>query len=315
MKIFVNDLKPGDFITDQPFSIESIQQHKTRSQKPYYRLVIQDRTGEVAAKIWENDFENCNMRGVEAGDVIKIDGEVSEYKGKLQVIIKKLQKTKDYDITDLLQASTKDIDQMFEDILEIINNVKNKHIKKLLKKLLSDDTFINLFKRSPAAEMVHHDYIGGLMEHILEMHSLSQAFLAYYEGVDEDLVTAGIILHDIGKVFELEVRNTAIKRTKKGRLIGHLLQGIELIQAELPKDFPEDLWMKLLHIIASHHHKIDNSFGSPVKQSTIEAAIVHVVDYASSHVRQFQKAINLGEGREPGFSDYQKWIATQVYLD
>jgi 3'-5' exoribonuclease len=313
MKIFISDLKPGDFITDQVFSVEEFQQHRTRAQNPYYRLVLQDKTGEVAAKIWQDDFGNCRLRNVEAGSVVRIDAEVNEYNGQLQMIIKKLEETDDYDISDLLQTSDKDLEKMFTRLLDEVSKIKNKHLKKLFQNIFEDKKFVNRFKRSPAAEKIHHDFIGGLLEHILEMIDLAKTMLKHYPEADKDLVAAGVILHDIGKVYELDVQKTALVRTTRGRLIGHVIQGIEFVKENLPKDFPEDLWMKLEHIIASHQGELE--LGSPVRPATIEAAIVHFVDLASSQVRQFQKAIKLGEGQEEGFSEYQKWIQTSVYLD
>lgn len=315
MKIFVKDLREGTFISDQVFSIEEIQQHKTRAQNPYYRLILQDKSGEIVAKIWQDDFPNCHLKNVNSSDVIKIDGEISMYNGQLQLIIKKLDKTDNYDISDLLQASDRNLDEMFTQIQKEIEKLENKDLKKLFKNIFNNDAFVKRFKRTPAAEKVHHDFIGGLMEHILEMIDTAKPMLKYYPEADRDIVTSGIILHDIGKVYELGVKKTALIRTTAGKLIGHIVQGVEFVKEKLPKDFPEKLWLKIEHIIVSHQHQVDNEYGSPTKQATIEAAIVHSVDYASSHVRQFQKAIKLGEGHTPGFSDYQKWIATQVYLD
>jgi 3'-5' exoribonuclease len=315
MKVFVKDLKEGDFLTDQVFSVEELQRHTTRTGNPYYRVVLQDRTGEIIAKIWQDDFTNCHIKNVETGDVVIIDGDISTYNGQLQLTIKKLDKTDEYDITDLLQASERDIDKMFSELRSEIVSVKNTDLKKLLTTIFEDKSFIQLYKRAPAAVMVHHDYIGGLMEHTLEMIDIAKGLLKHYKEADRDLVITGLLLHDIGKVYELEVHNTALRRTAPGKLIGHVVQGIQFVQKKLPKNFPEELWMKIAHIIAAHQHQIELEHGSPVKQATIEAAIVHVADYASSKVRQFQKAIKVGESNDPGFSDYQKWIGTQVYLD
>jgi 3'-5' exoribonuclease len=313
MKIFVNELKDGDFLSDQVFSIEEIQQHKTRSQAPYYRLILQDKTGEISAKIWQDDFANCRLRDIESGDVVKIDAEVSIYNEQLQLTIKVLEETEDYDVSDLLQASDKNLEKMYTQITDEVNKIKNADLKKLLKKLFKDTKFLKRYKRSPAAELVHHDFIGGLMEHTLEMTDIAKALLKYYPKADKDLVIVGVILHDIGKVYELDVKKTALVRTKEGRLIGHVVQGVDLVKSILPKDFPSELWLKLEHIILSHQGELE--FGSPVRPAIIEAAIVHYSDRASSQVRQFQKAINLGEGRTKGFSEYQKYIQTQVYLE
>lgn len=313
MKIFVKELKEGDFIKDQVFSVEEFQQHKTRSQVPYYRLVLQDKTGEIAAKIWQDDFANCRLRDIEAGDVVKIDADINSYNEQLQVIIKKLQKTDDYDITDLLQASSKDLDKMFGDIKTEVTGYKNKNLSLLFANIFKDKNFTRRYKRTPAAEKVHHDYIGGLMEHSLEMLDIAKTILKHYPEADKELVSAGVILHDIGKVYELEVKNTALIRTKKGRLIGHVVQGAEFVKSVLPKNFPDELWMKIEHIIISHQGEL--ALGSPMVPATIEAAIVHFADKASSQVKIFQKAIALGEGQVTGFSEYQKYLGTQVYLD
>ncbi|MDD3646998.1 MAG: HD domain-containing protein [Candidatus Dojkabacteria bacterium] len=313
MKIFVKDLKDGDFITDEVFSVEEIQMHKTRAQNPYYRLVLQDRTGEVSAKIWQDDFPNCRIKNLESGDVVKIDAQIQSYNEQLQMIIKKLDKTEDYDISDLVQSTDKDLEKMYSELLAVIDEVKNKDLKNLLKDIFGDAVLVKKYKRAPAAEKVHHDFVGGLLEHTLEMLHMAEPLLTSYPEADKDLVTAGIILHDIGKLEELALKKTAIIRTIKGRLIGHLVLGIDLVRNHLPKEFPENLWMKLEHIIISHQGELEN--GSPIKPATIEAAIVHFTDHASSQIRQFQKAIKLGEGRDPGFSEWQKWIGTQVYLD
>lgn len=313
MKLYVTDLEKGEFIQDQVFSIDEFQQHTTRSQNPYFRLILQDKTGEISANIWHDDFANCSMKGIEVGDVVKIDAEVIEYKGRLQLTVKKLHKTDEYDISDQLQASDKDIDGMLKQVQKYTDMIENNNLRTLFDNIFGDENFVNRYKRTPAAELIHHDFIGGLLEHTLEMLDMSGPFLKYYPEADTDLVIAGIVLHDIGKVYEQEVQKTAIVRTTKGRLIGHVVQGLELVKDYLPNDFPDELWMKLSHIIISHQGEIE--YGSPVRPSLIEAAIVYVLDKASSHVRQFQKAINLGEGRDRGFSEYQKYIKTQVYLE
>jgi len=313
MKIFVKDIKTGDFLPDQVFAIEEIQQHKTRTGNPYFRLRIQDKTGEIEAKIWHDDFPNCNTRGLEKGSIVKIDADIQEYNGKLQATIKKLNKTDDYDISDLVQSTEKDLDKMYAEMLIYIDSVEDKDLKTLLENIFKDETISLRFKRNPAAEKVHHDFVGGLLEHTLEMLNLAEVMLKFYPEGNRDLIITGVFLHDIGKLDELEVKSATLARTVKGKLIGHIVQGIDFVKNFLPKKFPDDLWMKLEHIIVSHQGLLE--YGSPVVPATIEAAIVHVVDYASSHVRQFQKAIKQGEGTEKGFSDYQKWIGTAVYLD
>lgn len=313
MKIFIKDLKKGEKLIKQLFCIEQLQLHKTIKGDPYYRITLQDKTGVISGKIWKDKFDNCQAEELEKGKVIEIDGDVQEYNGIRQIIINKAEITEDYDISLLLESSDKNIDKMFSSFIEKVNSIHNLDLRNLVLALFEDKSFSNKFKRSPAAEMVHHDFVGGLLEHVIEMMELCEPFFTYYPEANRDLVLTGIVFHDIGKIWEFGLKGASVFKTTEGKLVGHITIGIEFLKSKLPGKFPKKTWMLLEHIILSHHTEL--SFGAVVKPATIEAAIVASVDQASTHVRQFQKAIKLGKTKEgEEFSEYQKWIGTQVYL-
>lgn len=310
-KVFITDLKAGQSYTNQTMAVEEIQQHTTRSGEPYYRLTLQDKSGEIGAKIWKDSFPQCAVQNLIRGTVVNCDFEVQEYNQQPQAIITKLTPTKDYDLGDLIQTSDKDLDSMWKRLLEYSAKIKDKHLKQLVDNLLSDETISKQLKYAPGAEKVHHDFIGGLVEHILEMLDFAQPVLKAYPTANPDLVTAGIILHDIGKIDELERQKTVFIRTKPGYLIGHLLQGFEIIINHMPKDIPEETKIQIIHILASHHGEPE--FGAVVRPATIEAAIVSHVDNLSTKSRIFDKEIKAGKFDDLGFSEYNKYLSAKVY--
>lgn len=308
---FVNQLADGALLENEIFAIQEFARHKDKNGNPYLRLVLQDKTGDIAAKIWSDSLSKCKITEESIGNVIEITGTVSSYKGKPQITIKICSETEDYDLEDLIQVSDKGLDDLFNKIKKYAESIRDKYLLRLFENLFNDKKLVRKFKEAPAAEMIHHDFVGGLMEHIVELLEVSDSITKLYPDANADLVKAGIILHDIGKVEEIERVGTVFSKTKKGRLIGHLAIGIEITREHLPQDFPDELWLNLWHILLSHHGLLE--YGSPVVPKTIEAAIVHELDRMSAQVQQYAKELALsGEGRE--FSDYARILGTQVYL-
>lgn len=312
MKKYIKDFTVGETIEKEVFGIKEFQKHKTKKGDNYYRLTLIDKTGEVKGNIWGSAFDQCTLTNVKPGSVVEVNAIVEEFNGALQFNIYKLVPTENYDLSDILKASTHNLDELFTQITTRIDQLENADLKSFLQTIFSDEDIASRYRRSPAGEFVHHDFVGGLMEHTLEMLSIADATMKFYPEANKDLVTAGIILHDMGKIWELEINGTAIKRTTQGYLISHIPLMIEFLTQNRPDYFPDELWMKLIHIIISHHGEIE--FGAVVRPGIIEAAIVHSADKTSSYVRQYQKLIQEHDGSTQDFSNYQKWIGTQIYL-
>lgn len=307
---FSKNLSDGLILDKEIFSVQDFAIHKDKNGNPYYRIELQDKSGDVAGKVWSDSIQFCNISEQNIGDVVEITGIVSEYQGKLQITIKKCEITEVYNLEDLIQVTDKGIDNLFKQIQNHIDTIKDAYLKELFTNMFSDETFINKFKEAPAAEKIHHDFVGGLMEHILELLDLSDTVKKQYPEANYDLVKSGIILHDIGKTVELERIGTTFQRTTLGKIIGHLPISIEVTKEYLPEDFPEDLWMHLWHILLSHHGLLE--YGSPIVPKTIEAGIVHQLDYMSSKIRQYSKALSVAEG-DNEFTNYERTLGTDLF--
>lgn len=308
---FIEDIKPSSTGFDEIFSIKEIQKHKAKNGDPYFRVVLQDRTGIVQAKIWKDSIGLTNADALVSGDVVKIDFEASEFNGELQLSIKKAEKTTDYDTADLMKASTKNIDAMYKTLVEKLESLKDAQIKGVVLSILNDPEVGQKFKTSIAGEFVHHDYVGGLLEHTLEMMAIAETIITLYPRANRSIVLAGIFLHDIGKIDELGVDNANFIRTLPGYLIGHIAIGMLLFERFLPPAFPEVKKLAIEHIILSHHREPE--FGAVVRPATLEAIIVSMADLSSSTVRQFQKELDEGTPDETGLGGYHKYMKSRIF--
>ncbi|MCA9382469.1 HD domain-containing protein, partial [Candidatus Dojkabacteria bacterium] len=197
----------------------------------------------------------------------------------------------------------------WEDLMKRINEMENKYLKDLLNNIFSDEDVVAKYRSAPGGEYVHHGFVGGLLEHVWEMIDFAAPYQKYYPEADYDLVTAGIILHDIGKIIEINQVGTVFEFSTEGALLGHMQLGLELADKNRPKDMPRKLWTHLAHIIISH-----NGMFAEQKPVTIEAAIVSVVDFGSSRVRQYQQQMKDGLEKPDEISQYSKFIESRVYI-
>jgi 3'-5' exoribonuclease len=213
---------------------------------------------------------------------------VKSFRGKLQVIFepKMVEKCTMYDITEYLPKSSKDVDTLFEEIVKIARGLENEYLKSLLFSFLDDENFVTLFKKAPSAKVHHHNYIGGLIEHTHSVLSLCKAICELYPELDRDLLLAGAILHDIGKITTYEY-TTHIDVTEKGGLMEHIVLGYRMVEEKIKtiEKFPEELELRLLHIILSHHSY--GEWGSPVKPMFEEAVALSYIDMLDSQLKEF----------------------------
>jgi 3'-5' exoribonuclease len=217
----------------------------------------------------------------------------------------------DTSLSDYMEASDFKIDDLWDELNKFIEDIKSPSIKAFLNKLLKDDETSRKYKTYPAAEFVHHSFRGGLLEHVLEMLNCAQPLRRFYPEANFDFITAGVILHDIGKLFELEPVGVAVQRTTEGYLIGHLIKSYEVVLQQ-GTELDENTKLNLRHIILSHHGLLE--FGSPVLPATIEAVIVSYLDQLSSQTRIYQKVIRKNSENTQNFAEYDRIIGTKVYL-
>lgn len=308
---YIENITPSTTGFDEIFTIKEIQKHKAKNGDPYFRLVLQDRTGVVSAKIWRDSIMATNAESLASSDVIKADFEASEFNGELQLTLKRAEKTTDYDMNDLVKMSSKNVDGMFQQLLDKLESLKDSDIRGVVLTIAKDPEIGKKFKYAIAAEKVHHDYVGGLLEHTLEMMEIAETIVKLYPRANRSIVLAGIFLHDIGKIDELGLDQTNFVRTLTGYLVGHITIGILLLQKFLPPAFPQEKKLAIEHIILSHHREPE--FGAVVRPATLEAIIVSMADLASSVTRQFQKELDEGRPDETGFGEFHKFMKNRIY--
>jgi 3'-5' exoribonuclease len=288
---FVNMLEAGQ-VADDIFVARDKQLAHKKDGAPYLTLSLVDRTGDVKAVVW--DQVQAIGKAFAAGDYVRVQGRVTEYKGVPQLVVRHLERAHpdQVDARDFLPATQRDVNQMMDRLVQISRTVENEDLSRLLAAFFEDPAFVELFKTAPAAKKMHHAYLGGLLEHTLSIVRLIQAISAHYKGIDTDLLLTGGILHDIGKVHEFTYE-THIDYSDAGRLLNHIVIGVEMLEKKIATlhDFPDGLALVLKHLIVSHHGIRD--FGSPEPPKTLEAIILNHLDELDAKVtavRTFMEA-------------------------
>jgi 3'-5' exoribonuclease len=241
---------------------------------PYLVLELGDYSGRLKAKIWDKVEEYSKITKV--GSIVKIQAMVEAIHDQKELKIQKLRsvtKADKIELEDLLPRSNCDIEQLKNTLNNHITSIKNPHLKQLLNKLFDDENFRKDYFMSPSGKLWHHNYLSGMLEHVVAMLDISDQLYRYYPVLDIDLLKTAIICHDIGKVNEYSY-NGFIDFSDEGRLIGHITMGFEIVSQMINRveNFPKALKTQLLHLIISHQG--DSKFGSPVLPMTLEAIVL-----------------------------------------
>ncbi|RLB95757.1 MAG: HD family phosphohydrolase [Deltaproteobacteria bacterium] len=281
-KTFVSKIKAGQSV-DDVFIARDKRLARKKDGEAYLTLSLVDRTGQMKAVAWDN--VEAISKAFNSGDYVRVKGSITEYNETLQLVVRDVRPVDpaETDRRDFLPATERNVDQMLEQLIKIGQTIENKHLSRLLTAFFEDKEFVNFFKVAPAAKKMHHAYLGGLLEHTLSIALLIQAVAGHYKGIDKDLLLAGGILHDIGKIYEFSYE-THIDYSDAGRLLNHIVIGIEMLDKKIAtlRDFPEDLALALKHMIVSHHGTRD--FGSPEPPKTLEAIMLYYLDELDAKV-------------------------------
>jgi 3'-5' exoribonuclease len=277
---YISDLKPNQVFTSI-FLVHVKDVRQKKSGDPYLSLLLGDRTGELEAKMWDNVGEV--MDTFNRDDFVRIKGVLQIFQNRPQLTVHKMTRVLDADVdfADYFPASARDPMEMFLELRAIVAGIENPHLRGLLNAFLDDEDFARMYRTAPAAKHVHHAYLGGLIEHVLSLCQLCRASAAHYKYVDPDLLLAGAVLHDIGKVSELTY-DRSFGYSAEGQLLGHIVIGLRLLNEKLQRlpDFPNKLRILVEHMIVSHHGELE--FGSPKLPLFPEALLLHHLDNLDS---------------------------------
>lgn len=276
-----------------------------RSGSEFAILNLQDATGQTTGKIL-NDVARFRAE-FEAGEFVRVEGRGSLYNGQVQLVLSTIRRVnpdqdrlQGFREDECILSAPRPIDEMWEELQVHLRAVRNDHIRVLLNRVVADhEAQLRVW---PAAQQIHHAYRGGFLEHITKMAEVGRLVARAY-GADEDLVLAGVVLHDIGKLQELAYEGGAGSYTRDGNLVGHIALGLILVRETTSgmAGFPSELRAQVEHLVASHHGT--REYGSPVEPKTIEAFILAAVDDLDAKINQVRRAIN----EDPSSEEFTAW--------
>ena len=270
----------------------------TKNGKEYWTVILQDKTGIIEAKVWE--INSPSIVDFESGDFIHIYGEVITFNGILQVRINQSNPAEEgeYNTADYFPESPFDIEEMWKELTQMMDSVKNPYLNGLLKKIFIEDTELaERFKINSAAKSVHHGFIGGLLQHTLSVAKNCDYMAERYPVLNRDLLITAALLHDLGKTKELSAFPEN-DYTDEGNLLGHIVIGAQMVDAAantIP-DFPKTLKAELEHCILAHHGKLE--FGSPKVPALVEAVALNFADDMDAKLEIFTEIANRTTGTD-----------------
>lgn len=310
--LFVRDLQDGQQICDL-FLISRKNYAETKAGKPYLALTLMDNSGEIEARVWEG-AEQANEL-VAVGRFIMAQAMVKQFRDQLQLNISSLRilEASEVALEDFMPSSRRSADEMRAELADLLATIEDKQMGLLLADIFQGD-LLRQFLTAPAAKMMHHAYLGGLAEHTLSMTRLAVSLCNHYPALDRDLMIAGCLLHDIGKIEEFDYSALPFTYTDSGRLVGHLVLGSEIIrrQAEKIPGFPPGRLDNLIHMILSHHGRYE--FGAPCLPMTREAILLHHLDDMDAKMNLIDKLSAQVEAGKYQWSDYQRSLERFLLL-
>lgn len=287
---YIKDFKEGDRIFDI-YLCKHKQAAVTKNGKPYENVILQDKTGTVDAKVWEPN--NPGIGDYDALDYIEVYGEVTSFQGAHQVNVKRIRVCAEgeYNPAEYLPVSSKNIDQMYNELLGFIKSIQNAYLRQLLESFfVKDQAFIKAFRTSSAAKTVHHGFVGGLLEHTLSVTKLCDYYCKAYPILKRDLLLTAAMCHDIGKTKEISLFPEN-DYTDDGQLLGHIVMGSQMVgerAAQIP-GFPHVLLTEVQHCILAHHGKYE--YGSPKLPAIIEALALNYADDTDAKLETFKEIL------------------------
>ena len=276
----VSDMTPGTRV-DGVYAILNPQVSASRSGKPFLKCIVRDASGRVNGRMWS--VEENILSSISGAAFVSLSGSCENFNDQIQLKIERIEAAEvdAEELTRLLPTSRRDIETMFGELRGILETVTDPSLRALVDAYLSDANFVGRFKHSPAAISIHHAYLGGLLEHTLQLLVAANAILGNYPELDRDVVLVGLFLHDSGKVLEFDLDR--FEYTRRGNLLGHLMDGVVMLETYSAKvrvaggpPLTPDAKLAIQHVIASHHNRPE--YGAIKRPATPEAVFCSRLD-------------------------------------
>lgn len=315
-RTFVCDMGEGDSI-HEVLLVRDKQVRTNRNGSRYLQVDLDDRSGTINARHWNTS--DAEAAAFQPGDFLQIDGKVQLFQGQLQLIIHSFRKVDGdlVDIIDFLPAGETDVEQLEGMLRDLLKKVRNREMQAIVQAYLMDDEFLHGLRRAPAGIRNHHAYLGGLLEHIVQLLLVHDRIADLYPSLNHDLLRVGIFLHDSGKVRELQY-DRVFAYSDSGQLVGHIVQGVEMFNEKLALaeeilgfPVPEDLSLQIKHLILSHHGSYE--FGSPKLPMTPEAIALHHLDNLDAKVHNFQRRIRDCQDPTQRWTAFDNQLGRRIY--
>lgn len=306
----IRDLKEGDRVFDI-YLCKHKQAAVTKNGKPYENVILQDKSGTIDAKVWEPN--NPGIGDYNTLDYIEVYGDVNNFQGNLQVSVKRIRVCREgeYDPADYLPVSSKNIEEMYQELLKYTESIGNPYLKQLLEAFfVKDQNFGKSFRNSSAAKTVHHGFVGGLLEHTLGVTRLCDYYCTAYPMLKRDLLLTAAMCHDIGKVKEISPFPEN-DYTDDGQLLGHIVMGSQMVAEKAAgiEGFPHVLLSQIQHCILAHHGKYE--YGSPKLPALMEALALNYADDTDAKMETFKEILE-NNSENPGWLGFNRLFESNL---
>jgi 3'-5' exoribonuclease len=300
---------PAQSPIDQTFLATHKQLRPNRNGQLYLQVDLADKSGTITGRLW--NASEADYGAFEDGDYVRVEGHTQLYSGSLQIIIAAIERAdpRTVDESEFLVLSKNDFIRLEAELAAMLDSIRSAPLKALADEILADQPLMEAFKRTPAGVKHHHAYAGGLLDHVVNLLRLADRVAPLYPALDRDLLLVGVLVHDIGKIRELESLQ-GFSYTDEGQLLGHVLLGLDIVDAKIRsieartgQRFAPETAVRVKHMIASHHGQYE--FGSPKLPMTLEAVALHHLDHLDAKMAGTIQLLQNEATAEDGWTQYQ----------
>lgn len=313
---FVNQFGHQEAV-DQIFLASQKQLRPNRNGNLYLQVELSDRSGSISARMW--NASESEYRNFDDGDFVRVEGSTQLYQGAIQLIATNICKARyeEVDAADFMPLTPTEIDRLALRMAELLRTVTDHHLRNLAECFLMDSEFMQKFARAPAGVKNHHAYIGGLLEHVVNLSEVVHRIAGLYPALNRDLLLMGAFLHDLGKIDELSY-DRGFSYTDEGQLIGHLVMAVGLLETKVRQaeqlsgePMPQETVLRLKHMIVSHHGQYE--YGSPKLPMTLEAIALNQLDNLDAKLHNFHQLMRDDPNVDSGWTTYHQSLARKLF--